>query len=137
MSSVNECGIPHQLDPRGVLPQWFLRRNSTAWLRYMLGDPCVYCGREADSTEHVMPASKGGPNHWGNLARACRDCNSSRSSHPFIVWMLDRCIGEKRRTVVRLMDDPMRALARRQWGYPKRAPGTNWAVKLRHAGRRY
>jgi 5-methylcytosine-specific restriction endonuclease McrA len=36
---------------------------------------CQYCGRRADSIDHVVPRSRGGANVWENVAAACRPCN--------------------------------------------------------------
>jgi len=36
---------------------------------------CQYCGERADSIDHVVPRSKGGPHSWENVAAACRPCN--------------------------------------------------------------
>ncbi|MBV1892912.1 MAG: HNH endonuclease [Ilumatobacteraceae bacterium] len=36
---------------------------------------CQYCGKRADSIDHVVPRSKGGPHTWENVAAACRPCN--------------------------------------------------------------
>lgn len=36
---------------------------------------CQYCGARADSIDHVMPRSRGGPHTWENVAAACRPCN--------------------------------------------------------------
>jgi len=36
---------------------------------------CQYCGQRADSIDHVVPRSKGGPHSWENVAAACRPCN--------------------------------------------------------------
>lgn len=36
---------------------------------------CQYCGNRADSIDHVVPRSKGGPHSWENVAAACRPCN--------------------------------------------------------------
>jgi 5-methylcytosine-specific restriction endonuclease McrA len=36
---------------------------------------CQYCGRAADSIDHVMPRSRGGEHSWENVAAACRRCN--------------------------------------------------------------
>jgi hypothetical protein len=146
---VNNSGLPRKVDPFKALPNWFASRCGKAWLTYMHEDPCVYCGGAADSAEHITPMSKGGENHWGNLARACRGCNSSRSSHPFILWMMIRDAARAARrglpptivipaAVMRLrVVDEEREKARRMWGYPKRVPGKDWATKVRHAGRRY
>lgn len=39
---------------------------------------CQYCGRGADSIDHVLPRSRGGGDGWDNLAAACRSCNSAK-----------------------------------------------------------
>ncbi|MDQ3178243.1 MAG: HNH endonuclease [Actinomycetota bacterium] len=37
---------------------------------------CQYCGRHADSIDHVLPRSRGGEHIWENVAAACRRCNT-------------------------------------------------------------
>ena len=39
---------------------------------------CQYCGRRADSIDHVVPRSRGGRDVWDNLAAACRPCNAAK-----------------------------------------------------------
>lgn len=39
---------------------------------------CQYCGRNAESIDHVVPRSKGGPHSWDNVVAACRRCNTSK-----------------------------------------------------------
>jgi len=39
---------------------------------------CQYCGGTADSIDHVMPRSRGGPHSWENVAAACRPCNLAK-----------------------------------------------------------
>jgi 5-methylcytosine-specific restriction endonuclease McrA len=39
---------------------------------------CQYCGAHADSIDHVVPRSKGGPHTWENVAAACRPCNLTK-----------------------------------------------------------
>ncbi|MEM9746521.1 MAG: HNH endonuclease [Actinomycetota bacterium] len=39
---------------------------------------CQYCGSRADSIDHVMPRSRGGPHTWENVAAACRRCNTDK-----------------------------------------------------------
>ena len=36
---------------------------------------CQYCGRAAESIDHVVPRSKGGEHTWENVVAACRSCN--------------------------------------------------------------
>lgn len=37
---------------------------------------CQYCGRSAESIDHVVPRSKGGPHTWENVVACCRKCNT-------------------------------------------------------------
>jgi len=39
---------------------------------------CQYCGRHADSIDHVLPRSRGGEHVWENVAAACRRCNTHK-----------------------------------------------------------
>ena len=39
---------------------------------------CQYCGERADSIDHVMPRSRGGPHAWENVAAACRPGNLTK-----------------------------------------------------------
>ena len=36
---------------------------------------CQYCGGAAETLDHVVPRSKGGPHTWDNVVAACRRCN--------------------------------------------------------------
>jgi hypothetical protein len=50
--------------------------------RLLLADnpPCTYCGRLADTADHIHPYALGGSNDLSNLTPACRRCNSSRGA---------------------------------------------------------
>ncbi len=39
---------------------------------------CVYCGRRADTIDHVLPRCRGGGDTWFNLAAACQECNGRK-----------------------------------------------------------
>jgi hypothetical protein len=44
-------------------------------------DSCIYCGAETDLTvEHMIPVSRGGPDHPDNFVRVCKHCNSSKGN---------------------------------------------------------
>src|SRR5690606_29019852 len=36
---------------------------------------CQYCGNRAETLDHVVPRSRGGPHTWENVVAACRMCN--------------------------------------------------------------
>jgi 5-methylcytosine-specific restriction endonuclease McrA len=40
---------------------------------------CQYCGRAAESIDHVIPRSKGGTHTWDNVVACCRRCNTYKS----------------------------------------------------------
>lgn len=42
------------------------------------GGLCQYCGRKADSIDHVVPRSRGGRHIWENVVAACARCNSAK-----------------------------------------------------------
>ncbi len=45
------------------------------------GDECTYCGQVGDLTvEHMVPLSRGGPDHPDNAVFVCKRCNSSKGS---------------------------------------------------------
>jgi 5-methylcytosine-specific restriction endonuclease McrA len=39
---------------------------------------CQYCGRKADSIDHVVPKSRGGAHVWENVVAACSPCNTAK-----------------------------------------------------------
>jgi 5-methylcytosine-specific restriction endonuclease McrA len=43
------------------------------------GRRCAYCGRRADTIDHVIPRSRGGTHSWDNCVAACRICNSRKA----------------------------------------------------------
>jgi 5-methylcytosine-specific restriction endonuclease McrA len=49
------------------------------------GRVCAYCGKRADTIDHVIPRSRGGTHSWENCVAACRGCNSRKA---------DRLLGE-------------------------------------------
>lgn len=36
---------------------------------------CAYCGRKAETIDHVVPRSRGGRTTWENVVTACGECN--------------------------------------------------------------
>jgi len=56
---------------------------------------CQYCGKAAESIDHVIPRSKGGPHVWENVVACCRRCNTYKSDR-----LLKDCDLELRSTPV-------------------------------------
>jgi hypothetical protein len=48
---------------------------------------CTYCGCEAPlQWEHIIPLSRGGPDHIDNLVLSCRTCNLSKGTKNPFEW---------------------------------------------------
>lgn len=62
--------IPYRADNK-VTRQGVLRRDRNT---------CVYCGRRAQTIDHVLPKSRGGSDHWINLVAACHSCNGYKDN---------------------------------------------------------
>ena len=58
----------------------YLRRGSLSRRGVLARDAhrCQYCGRRADSIDHVRPRSRGGAHSWDNVVAACRRCNTRK-----------------------------------------------------------
>ncbi len=44
------------------------------------GRTCAYCGGHADTVDHLVPQSRGGPNTWLNTVAACGRCNAFKAN---------------------------------------------------------
>ena len=47
---------------------------------------CCYCGRDANTIDHVRAKSKGGSSFRKNLVACCRRCNKSKAAEPVLEW---------------------------------------------------
>ncbi len=56
------------------------------------GRRCVYCGRGADTIDHVVPRSRGGGHSWENCVASCSACNRKKADRLLeeIGWRLPR-----------------------------------------------
>lgn len=48
---------------------------------------CAYCPRPATTIDHVVPVSRGGRSHRGNLLPACVSCNSRKNAGDFDLFL--------------------------------------------------
>ncbi|MDD4865679.1 MAG: HNH endonuclease [Mycobacterium sp.] len=62
--------IPHRAENR-VTREGVLRRDANT---------CVYCGRRAETVDHVLPKSRGGAEDWFNLVASCQSCNGRKGN---------------------------------------------------------
>lgn len=60
------------------------------YLTIISTDPCVYCGTPSESTDHIDPVSRGGPNHWTNYTPACGSCNSAKKDKPLLMFLAQK-----------------------------------------------
>ena len=63
------------------------KRRFKREIKYGWGGLCAYCRcNRADTLDHLKPKSKGGSSLRSNLIPACRSCNHSKGSMPWLVW---------------------------------------------------
>lgn len=72
---------------RGVRPLGSLAQT---YLTDQCGGACVYCGKPADSWDHVVPISKGGETIVGNIVPACTSCNSAKRDRDLDAFLSGR-----------------------------------------------
>ena len=65
-------------------------RQSQWWKRQLDRGHCYYCGRPFAPSEltmdHIVPLARGGKSKKGNVAPACRDCNSKKKYMLPVEW---------------------------------------------------
>jgi 5-methylcytosine-specific restriction endonuclease McrA len=55
----------------------------------LLRDPCVYCGRQPDTLDHILPRARGGrADGFENRAPACRRCNQRKGAIPLLLFLV-------------------------------------------------
>ena len=59
-----------------------------------VGEKCVYCGKPANTVDHLIPKSKGGPDKNWNLVPCCKNCNSSRKDKDLADFLNDSFVYE-------------------------------------------
>lgn len=50
------------------------------------GCECAYCGKPADTLDHMKPRCMGGPFVRTNLIAACKKCNNKRGTLDWAEW---------------------------------------------------
>lgn len=60
------------------------RRRVAPWSRQLMlrrdNFECAYCGKSANTVDHIVPRSKGGLNGWLNTVAACSPCNNRKGN---------------------------------------------------------
>ena len=78
--------VLHQIDGSELVPKKegkirFRRSIFNAW-----GSCCAYCGKAADTLDHVLPVVRGGLTVRHNLIPACRPCNLAKGHQDVLDW---------------------------------------------------
>jgi 5-methylcytosine-specific restriction endonuclease McrA len=73
-----EVAVPSVIRLRYFVKVPYQRRAALSRRAVFLRDNgrCQYCGRRAESIDHVVPRSRGGTHAWENVVAACRRCNA-------------------------------------------------------------
>lgn len=53
------------------------------WQKAMYGKPCYFCGKQAQTVDHLTARSRGGRNTKNNLVSACHRCNNMKGSKSY------------------------------------------------------
>ncbi len=86
-----EAGLPVPLTLSAFMHRsrgWNEGRNW--WRRQQMKDPCVFCGGQAITSDHIKARSQGGPDNWGNRAPACRRCNQEKGAMGLLQFLIIR-----------------------------------------------
>lgn len=59
------------------------------------GQPCFYCGNEAEGYDHKVARSKGGDDTAKNLVPACLRCNARKGPHSIEEFRLRLMIADR------------------------------------------
>jgi len=76
---------------KGQGSKW-IRKDKRLAIYLRDGLACAYCGAAAEqgrplTLDHLLPCSKGGGNHEGNLVTCCGTCNSRRGDIDLGIWL--------------------------------------------------
>lgn len=65
---------------RYVAAKWLYREAAWSRQNVLRRDRyrCAYCGRRAQTVDHILPASRGGRWEWANTVAACERCNNRK-----------------------------------------------------------
>jgi 5-methylcytosine-specific restriction endonuclease McrA len=67
---------------RYVKLKWRSSKPKWSRQRLMIRDnhSCGYCGKSANTVDHIVPRSKGGGTTWENTVAACFKCNAKKGN---------------------------------------------------------
>lgn len=107
----------------------------------MRRDPCAYCGEPSATLDHIVAQVNGGGDTWENLTGACLRCNTRKSAHGLLWFLLLQPMGQSlNRQQWRKRQAAMEAAARRthlsgdESEWVRWARRQNWEQRLPHRG---
>ena len=83
---------------------------------------CIYCGKNSESIDHVLPRSKGGLSITENCVPACLSCNGSKTDNDAFNWYRKQRFYDPRRSMaIKAWTEGDLRLALRllKWAQPK------------------
>tara|TARA_Y100001968_G_C18810302_1_gene459802 strand:+ start:81 stop:473 length:393 start_codon:yes stop_codon:yes gene_type:complete len=83
---------------------------------------CIYCGKQSESIDHIIPRSRGGMSITENCVPACLSCNGDKSDQEAFEWYRKQRFYDPRRAMaIRAWNDGDIRLALRllEWAKPK------------------
>ena len=86
------------------------------------GKTCIYCGKNSESIDHVVPRSKGGLSITENCVPACLSCNGSKTDNEAFNWYRKQRFYDPRRSMaIKAWKEGDLRLALRllKWAQPK------------------
>ena len=92
-------------------------------LHEFTGNSCIYCGKNSESIDHVIPRSRGGLSSTDNCVPACLSCNGSKTDNDAFEWYRKQRFYDPRRSMaIRAWTEGDLRLASRllKWAQPKR-----------------
>jgi hypothetical protein len=87
---------------------------------------CIYCGKNSESIDHVIPRSRGGLSTTDNCVPACLSCNGSKTDNDAFEWYRKQRFYDPRRSMaIRAWTEGDIRLALRllKWAQPKPIEG--------------
>ena len=84
---------------------------------------CLYCGKNSESIDHVVPRSKGGLTITENCVPACLSCNGSKTDNDAFEWYRRQRFYDPRRSMAIKAwteGDIRLALRLLEWAQPKK-----------------
>ena len=91
-------------------------------LHEFTGNSCIYCGKNSESIDHILPRSRGGLSTTDNCVPACLSCNGSKTDNDAFEWYRKQSFYDPRRSMaIRAWTEGDLRLASRllKWAQPK------------------